>query len=124
MAGCLWEGTVCGRYPDEEDEEKKYSNAEIEIFAIAKDIKDKINSKYQVFNKDDKVLRDITYNDFVILMDRTTDFDLYKKIFEYVGIPLTLYKDDKLNNSDDIYIIKNIIEINISIDKITIPFIL
>jgi ATP-dependent helicase/nuclease subunit A len=101
----------------EEDEDKKYSNAEIEIFAIAKDIKEKIESKYQVFNKDDKVLRDITYNDFVILMDRTTDFDLYKKIFEYVGIPLTLYKDDKLNNSDDIYIIKNIIDYIVKINK-------
>ena len=101
----------------EPDEDKKYSNAEIEIFAIAKDIKDKINSKYQVFNKDDKVLRNITYNDFVILMDRTTDFDLYKKIFEYVGIPLTLYKDDKLNNSDDIYIIKNIIDYIVKINK-------
>ncbi len=94
----------------DEGEDKKYTKEEIEIFAIAKDIKDKINSKYQVFNKDDKVLRDITYNDFVILMDRTTDFDLYKKIFEFVGIPLTLYKDDKLNNSDDIYILKNIID--------------
>ena len=101
----------------EEDENKKYTNAEIEIFAIAKDIKEKIDSKYQVFNKDDKVLRDITYNDFVILMDRTTDFDLYKKIFEYVGIPLTLYKDDKLNNSDDIYIIKNIIDYIVKINK-------
>ena len=101
----------------EEDEDKKYTNAEIEIFTIAKDIKDKIESKYQVFNKDDKVLRDITYNDFVILMDRTTDFDLYKKIFEYVGIPLTLYKDDKLNNSDDIYIIKNIIDYIVKINK-------
>jgi len=101
----------------EPDEEKKYSNTEIEIFAIAKDIKEKINSKYQVFNKDDKVLRDITYSDFVILMDRTVDFDLYKKIFEYVGIPLTLYKDDKLNNSNDIYIIKNIIDFIIKINK-------
>ncbi len=101
-------------YDDTKD--KKYSKEEIEIFAIAKDIKDKISSKYQVFNKDDKVLRDITYNDFVILMDRTTDFDLYKKIFEYVGIPLTLYKDDKLNNSDDIYILKNIIDYIVKIN--------
>ena len=98
-------------------EDKRYSKEEIEIFAIAKDIKDKINSKYQVFNKDDKVLRDITYNDFVILMDRTTDFDLYKKIFEYLGIPLTLYKDDKLNSSDDIYILKNIIDFIVKISK-------
>ena len=41
-------------------------------------------------------------------MDRTSDFDLYKKIFEYMGIPLTLYKDDKLNTSDNIYIILDI----------------
>lgn len=99
-----------------EPEDKKYSKEEIEIFAIAKDIKEKIASKYQVFNKDDKILRDITYNDFVILMDRTTDFDLYKKVFEYVGIPLTLYKDDKLNNSDDIYILKNIIDYIVKIN--------
>ncbi len=97
-------------------EDKKYSKEEIEIFTIAKDIKDKVSSKYQVFDKDAKVLRDITYNDFVILMDRTTDFDLYKKIFEYLGIPLTLYKDDKLNSSDDIYILKNIIDYIVKIN--------
>ena len=91
-------------------EDKKYSSEEIEIFTIAQDIKDKIASNYQVFDKDEKKLKNITYNDFVILMDRTTDFDLYKKIFEYVGIPLTLYKDDTLNNADDIYILKNIID--------------
>lgn len=94
----------------EESEDRKFSKEEIEIFAIANDIKKKIETKYQVFDKDEKKLKDITYNDFVILMDRTSDFDLYKKIFEYVGIPLTLYKDDKLNNADDIYILKNIID--------------
>lgn len=97
-------------------EDKSFTKEEIEIFTIAKDIKDKVSSKYQVFDKDDKVLRDITYNDFVILMDRTTDFELYKKIFEYVGIPLTLYKDESLNNSNDIYIIKNIIDYLIKIE--------
>ena len=98
-------------------EDKKYSKEEIEIFTIAKDIKEKIDSKYQVFDKGKKVLKDITYNDFVILMDRTSDFDLYKKIFEYLGIPLTLYKDDKLNSSDDIYIIKNIIDFIVKISN-------
>ena len=86
------------------DKDSKYTKEEIEIFTIADDIINKISNKFKVFDKDEKLLRDITYNDFVILMDRTTDFDLYKKIFEYKGIPLTLYKDDKLNNSYDIYI--------------------
>jgi len=97
--------------------ESNYTKEEIEIFTIANDIEEKINSKYQVFDKDDKILRDITYNDFVILLDRTTDFDLYKKIFEYKGIPLNLYKDDSLNNSNDIFILKNIIDLLIKINK-------
>ena len=101
-------------YPYEKGSE--FTKEEIEIFAIAKDIKQKIDSKYQVFDKGSKVLKDVTYNDFVILMDRTTNFELYKKIFEYVGIPLTLYKDETLNNSDDIYIIKNLIELIIKIN--------
>ena len=98
------------------DKKGEYSKEEIEIFAIARDIKDKIDNKYQVFDKSKKILKDITYNDFVILMDRTSSFELYKKIFEYLGIPLTLYKDETLNNSDDIYIIKNIIQLIISIN--------
>lgn len=97
-------------------EDKQYSQAEIEIFTIAKDIKNKINSNYQVFDKDEKVLRNISYKDFVILMDRSSDFDLYKKIFEYEGIPLTVYKDPSLNNSDDIYILKNIIDYIVKIN--------
>jgi len=96
--------------------ETSYTKEEIEIFTIACDIQDKINSHYQIFDKDTKVLKDVSYNDFVILMDRTNDFDLYKKIFEYLGIPLTLYKDDKLNNSDDIYILKNIIDYIVKIN--------
>ena len=98
------------------DKKGEYTKEEIEIFSIARDIKNKIDNKYQVFDKSKKVLKDITYNDFVILMDRTSSFELYKKIFEYLGIPLTLYKDETLNNSDDIYIIKNIIQLIISIN--------
>ncbi len=101
----------------EYNKDSEYSKEEIEVFSIVKDIEDKVSNKYQVFDKDSKVLRDITYSDFVILMDRTSDFDLYKKIFEYKGIPLTLYKDDSLNNSYDIYIIKNIIDFIIHINN-------
>ncbi len=91
--------------------DSKYSDTEIEIFAIAKDIKEKIKSKYQVYDKEIKSLRNIEYSDFVILMDRSTNFDLYKKVFEYVGIPLAIYKDNKLNDSDDIFILRNIINL-------------
>lgn len=101
-------------YNDEKDE---FSNTEKEIFIIAEDIKKKIENHYQIFDKDDKVLRDVVYDDFVILIDRTKDFELYKKIFEYLGIPLTLYKDEEIKSDSDILIIRNILRIEKAIDR-------
>ena len=51
----------------------------------------------------------------VILVDRSTNFDLFKKIFEYMHIPLTIYKDEKLNNEFEITVIKNIIKLILKI---------
>ena len=104
-------------YNYEYDKEKGYKKEEIEAFIIAKDIKDKIANNYKIFDKNDSVIRDIEYKDFVILMDRTTSFDLYKKIFEYVGIPTTLYKDENIVNEDEIYLVKNIVNLVIKIKE-------
>ena len=98
-------------------EDKKYSKDEIEAFIIARDIKEKINNKYIIFDMANQIQRPCTFSDFVILMDRATQFDLYKKIFEYLEIPLTLYKDETLNNSEDIYLIRNMLDFLIEIEK-------
>ena len=98
-------------YNYEYDKTLGYEKPEIEAFIIATDIKKKIDNNYQVFDKDEKINRNINYSDFVILMDRTTNFDLYKKIFEYLNIPLNVYKDDIINNGVDIYVIRNILKI-------------
>ena len=90
------------------DKEIGFDKDEIEAFIIADDINKKINSHYQVFDKDNKILRDITYNDFSILIDRSTTFELYKKIFLYKQIPLSIYKDEYLTNSNLFLVIKNI----------------
>lgn len=105
-------------YNYEYDKECGFKKNEIEAFVIANDIKKKIESKYQVFDKDELVLRDITYSDFVILMDRATDFELYKKIFEFVGIPTTLYKDENIVNETELSLIKNIISLIIKIKRL------
>jgi len=96
--------------------DNEYKKEELEIFIIANDIKNKIENKYQVFDKDKKILRDIKYNDIAILIDRSTNFDLYKKIFEYLNIPLTIYKDESITDSVDISIIKNIINLILNKD--------
>ena len=87
-----------------------YSNAEIEAFVIANDIKKKIENKFQIFNfkKESEGLRDAKYSDFCILMPVTTSFDVYKRIFEYLGIPVTILKNESLVNGDEILTLKNL----------------
>ncbi len=87
----------------------EYTKDEVEIFTILKDIKDKVSNHYQIFDKNSKTLRYVTYNDFCILIDRSTKFDLYKKIFEYFNVPLTKYTSTNIKTDDDIAIIKNIL---------------
>lgn len=90
---------------------KKYKTEEIEAFIIAKDIQDKINNNYQIFDKDALILRKIRYSDFVVLMDRSSKFTLYKKIFEYMKIPLTILKDENIMDQNEVYLIRNILKL-------------
>ena len=88
---------------------------EEEAFIIGNDIKNKINNKYQVFDKKKKILRAITYSDFVILLDKSKNFELYKKIFEYLQIPLSILKEESLRKDDDVLVLKNILKLIIKI---------
>lgn len=96
-------------------DDKKYSFSEYEAFIIANDIKNKIDSGYKVIDKKTSKLRNVNYGDFCILIDRKANFDLYKKIFEYLSIPLVIDYDEKITNEKDILIIKNIIDLVIRI---------
>jgi len=93
------------------DKKLGFTRSEIEAFIIANDILDKVNNHYQVFDKDEGILRDINYSDFSILIDRTTSFDLYKKVFLYKHIPLSIFKDEYLTSSDLLLVIKNIFKL-------------
>ena len=96
-------------------EDKIFSKEENEAFIIGKDILNKIKNKYQVVEGNS--LRDSEYKDFCIIMDRGTYFPLYKKVFEYLGIPLTIYEDKKLTNEIDIMLLNNIVGLILKINK-------
>ena len=103
----------------EYDKELGFTKEEIESFIIANDILDKVNNHYQVFDKDLNRLRDVTYSDFSILIDRSTSFVTFKKVFLYKQIPLSIYKDETLNNSSLFLVIRNIFKlINLVYEKI------
>ena len=93
----------------------EYKNNEIEAFIIGRDILNKINKHYQVVDKKTNTLRDVCYDDFCIIMDRGTDFPLYKKIFEYLNIPLSIYEDKTLTKEVDVKLINNLIGLIIKI---------
>ena len=101
----------------EYEENSEYSNGEVEAFIIASDIQNKINNKYQVFDKGQ--LRNVTYSDFAILFRSKSSFELYNKIFTYKGIPLVQTDDTKINEENEIFLLKNSIKLILNINKTT-----
>ncbi|MEG0995106.1 MAG: 3'-5' exonuclease, partial [Bacilli bacterium] len=97
-----------------ENNSLEFSNPLIEVFLIAKDILKKIKDEYTIFDKDTNTLRRAVFSDFAILMDRATNFSLYKKVFEYLHIPLTVITDSKLTSNIELDVIKNLFKIVIA----------
>lgn len=93
-----------------------FSEDEIEAFTTAYDIKKRVESKYLIVDKDTKYLRECKYSDFSIIMDRGTSFNLYKKIFEYVGVPIEQIQNEKLTIGEDIVVIKNLINLIVKVN--------
>ena len=73
--------------------------------------KEKLLSGYKVLDKETKTLRPCKYDDFCILIDRKNGFEIYKKIFEYLDLPLLIYYDEKITNEKDILVLKNLIDL-------------
>ena len=90
---------------------KNYSKEEIEAFYIAQDIKEKLDNKYMVYDKKKRNLRKANYGDFTIILDRKSPFELYKKIFQYFQIPLSIKTANNIVLEDEIVLIKNILKL-------------
>lgn len=101
----------------DKDSLDKLSKDEEEAFLIGQDIKEKIEKKVLIFDKDEKILRPIKYSDIVILLDKSKNFELYKKIFEYLQIPLNILKEESLKKDEDILVIKNLLRLLICLKE-------
>lgn len=84
-------------------------NSEKEIFAIGENIQEKINNKLKIYDKDLDDKRNIKYSDITILLDRSNEFDNYKKIFEYLNIPINIIKDINATNYINVHLLKNLL---------------
>lgn len=101
------------------NDKKTFKSEELECFIIADDILKRIKNKEQVayFDKDGLKHRDIEFSDIVILVDKGRNFELIKKVLETNHIAATIDKDVSIKDEDEIYILKNIINLVICIKK-------
>ena len=90
----------------EMDEDSTFSQAEIEAFIIAKDIKTKLSMDIKALHKDG--FSPISYNDFAILISDAKEFLTFKSIFEYLNIPLSIEASLDLKQSILPTLFKNI----------------
>lgn len=102
----------CLKYTDDEAF-SDYSDEEKEAFIIAKSIKDIMDSNPKVLKG--KEFKNVSYNDFAILIDKSKSFVTFKRIFEYLNIPLSIEADLDLKESPLAKLFANII---IAISKI------
>ena len=93
----------------------KYSSNVIEAFIIASDIKNKIDNEFKVLGKNG--LRNSTYSDYTILIDRSSSFDMYKKVFDYFKIPIDVWTDEKVADDIAFMLLKNILNLIIKIKE-------
>ena len=89
--------------------EKTEADAELnEAEIIAADILQKLKQGLEVADLDQQKMRKATYQDFTILIDRKTNFESYIEVFNRVGIPLEVYAERDLSDSDFFRVMKNL----------------
>ncbi len=83
-----------------------------EIYAIIHDIKTKIESGYQVYDRGSEPhIRPCTYSDFAILMRVTKGYQHYIDAFKEAGIPLNNKIKTNLYEVDPIIVIQSLIDL-------------
>ncbi len=74
-----------------------FSDDEVEAFICGREILKLINSKVKCLKGN--VFEEVSFNDIAILIDKTKSFPIFKRVFEYLGIPLAIEADLDLTDS-------------------------
>ncbi len=110
--GLLQAGNI--NYLKEKDAKAKYGIIPLatkfsdRVSGIIHDIKGKMASNFQVYDKESNKMRPAKYSDFAILIDRSTKFQDIGKEFTDNGIPLTILKDENISDENYVKVIKSI----------------
>lgn len=87
------------------------SPPEYEADLIIEDIKNKLDSRFEIFDGDQKRLRPVEYRDFTILISRSTHFDKVEQRFIKAGIPIFVAHDETVSNDLVLIAVKSLLKI-------------
>ena len=94
---------------------KSKTSATVEASFMIEDIHKKISDGYQVFDKETNALRDVRFDDFMILIDRKSYFEDYQALFQNANIPLFIHKQESFINHEDILVIVSLFKLYLSL---------
>lgn len=92
-------------------EDFPYKNKDVDMFYVVNNIKEKINNKELVYDKDSGSFRPCEYKDFAILIADSKLFEPLSLLLSYNHIPCNVYKNVEVNKGVIVTLIKNIIKL-------------
>ena len=90
-------------YLKEPNKDEGTQEAEI----IVRDIINKINNKYQIYDTKREKLRDCRFNDFAIIASKGKKFNQIKKVFFEHGVPLKILYKEEFRDSDVVRVLNS-----------------
>lgn len=102
------------RLSEAELKDQSFNKRSYEIVAMADHILARMKEEKTL---DGETLRPLRFQDITILIDRRSHFDLFASIFEAKGIPLVLFRDESLINSELLEVLKHAIKVVVALQK-------
>ncbi|MFW5914034.1 MAG: UvrD-helicase domain-containing protein, partial [Bacillota bacterium] len=93
---------------------EKFSKKELEMFLVAREIKAQVERKTYIATASG--LRPITYGDHAILLDRASDFETFKKVFEFVGVPINIHRNVRFIDHDEVILVRSLLTLIAAMD--------
>ena len=89
-------------YEATQSEELGLSKMALEARIVTQDIVSKLSRNIKVYDLKQQKLRQASYRDFAILIDRKTDFGLFQAELVKAGIPTVIYADEPFSEGEEI----------------------
>lgn len=81
-----------------QEENSEYDALKLEAYIVAKKIKELMNSKMKIVDKEDESFNDIQYSDIAVIIPRIDTARFYQDVFEELKIPYNLKVSEKIKD--------------------------